>query len=823
MREQPKGPGMDAYREKRDFGRTPEPPGREPARRCEARTAGGLFVIQEHDASRLHYDLRLELDGVLKSWAVPKGPSTEPGVRRLAVATEDHPLEYADFEGSIPEGEYGAGTVEIWDRGEWIPSADPVEELRRGHLDFELHGRKLRGRWMLVRTTPEEERAGDGGAGDEWLLIRKKDERAGGGVRRPRTVSWRATVAELPGAREAELGAPPPPQLARPASEPPAGDGWLHEVKYDGYRILCRIADGGIRLRTRSGEDWSHRYPRVVEAADRLGVGRVLLDGEVVVLRPDGRTDFQALQRAGGDERTLFYYAFDLLHLDGFDLTAVPLEARKELLREILGARPAGDALRCGDHVRGRGPEVFRAACATGAEGIVSKKADAPYRSGTRRDWVKVKCLGRQEFVVVGFTEPAGSRQGFGALLLGTRDGDGEVVYAGRVGTGFTQRDLVELRGRLDRLERNTPAVDGAPTGAGARGVHWVRPELVAEVSFAGWTESGVLRHASFQGLREDRDPADVVREAPTPTSFRGEGDDGDTVAGVRLTNPGRILWPDAGITKRQLARYWEAVAPRALPLMADRPLTLFRCPSGIDADGFYQKHPGSGVPDRVPRIEVPDADGDPVYMVVRDVADIVSLVQLGTIEFHVWNARSDRLDRPDRLVFDLDPGEDVGWAELRDGAATLRAALDHLGLPTFVRATGGKGLHLVVPLVRRTEWKEVKRFAGAVAATMERADRDRFVARMAKAERRGRIFVDYLRNDRHATAVATYSPRARPGAPVAVPLAWDELEAAGELPRWTLDDVVDRLDALPADPWEGFDDARATLTRRMWKALDAG
>lgn len=874
---------LDAYRGKRDFGRSPEPAG-DDGGGGEGGERRGRFVIQKHDASRLHYDLRLELDGVLKSWAVPKGPSLDPGTRRLAVRTEDHPLGYRDFEGIIPEDEYGGGTVLIWDRGAWEADGDPRAALADGRLDFRLRGEKLRGAWLLVRTSEGE---GEGGEGGEWLLIKRSDgaarpdaetavtEAEPDSVASGRTmeevgedpdrvwrssgVAWTERLAGVPGAREGALPGRVPVQLARLTDDAPGGEAWLHEVKHDGYRILVRLEEGGVRLLTRGEKDWTDRYPRVARSAERLAADAALVDGEVVRLDADGLSDFQALQDADGDERSLFYYAFDLLHLEGVELGSASLLERKRVLRELLDASPAGEAIRYSSHVRGHGDDFFREACAAGCEGIVSKRADAAYSPGRGGGWLKVKCVRRQELVVVGFTEPSGSRPGLGALVLGVGDGRGELVYAGRVGTGFTRAKLRELRERLETIEREDPPVAEVPRGREGREVRWVRPELVAEVEFTEWTADGRLRHPSFRGLREDREPGEVVREtAAVPdagagaggrraagrrgrstgdggagdggssgsgssgSGSSGSGSSGDerTVAGVRLSSPDRVLWEEQGVTKRELALYWQEVAPGALEHMADRPLTLLRCPSGAAEDCFYQKHPGRGIPEAVPRVEVEESDGPATYMAVRRPEHLVALVQLGTLEFHVWNARSDRLERPDRLVFDLDPGEGVGWEELRLSATTLRDALDHLGLRSFVRTTGGKGIHVVVPLVRRSGWSEAKAFARGVARALERAGPDRFVAEMSKSKRRGKIFVDYLRNDPNATAVATWSPRARPGAPVAVPLSWAELEEADELPRWTLEEAAGRYRSRTSDPWEEMGDVRQSITKEMRASL---
>jgi len=821
---------LDAYRKKRDFGVTPEPRGR-------ARQASGgalHFVVQQHAARRLHYDFRLELDGVLKSWAVPKGPSMVPGERRLAAQTEDHPLEYADFEGVIPAGEYGGGTVQVWDRGTWEPIGDARAGLDDGDLSFRLDGTKLRGRFHLTRMRP---RPSDRGKAS-WLLIKGRDAEA----RKPGTPDvvetarrsavtgremdeiaaaadrvWSSRQGELPtdvetvteprdltGARRAKLPASLDAELATLVDAAPEGDEWVHELKLDGYRLLCRRDGKTVRLFTRNGNDWTDRFPTLAEALRALPVKSVVLDGEAVVLDAEGRSSFQALQRAFGERApALHLFVFDLLFLDGYDVRAAPLLERKALLRRLLAAVPDDAALRLSDHVVGQGPAVLAEACKRGAEGIVSKRADAPYRAGRTRDWLKVKCARRQEFVIAGFTDPSGSRRGFGALVLAARDAGGTLRHVGKVGTGFDSATLVGLRKRLEKLERPKPAITGAPRG---RGLHWVEPRLVAEVSFTEWTGDGRIRHPAFVALREDK-AADEVRiemSEPAVPALRTE------VAGVRLTHPERVYYPELGITKSELATYYETMADRVLPGLVERPLSLVRCPEGRTGECFYQKRAGRGVPERVARVVV--KEGRAPYAMVTDLASLISLVQFGVLEFHPWGARADRLDRPDIIVFDLDPDTAVEWRAVADAAKLLRGLLDELGLASFVRSTGGKGLHVVVPLVRRASWDDVRGFAEGLAGQIVRAAPDAFTANMAKARRPGKIFLDVFRNAPEATAVASWSTRAREGAPVAATLAWDELD--GERPLVNVRDAAARLST--PDPWKDFEDARRPLTTAM-------
>jgi bifunctional non-homologous end joining protein LigD len=868
---------LEEYKKKRNFTRTPEPAGSRVGRQAGERLE---FVVQKHDATNLHYDFRLELDGVLKSWAVPKGPSTRPGTRRLAMETEDHPMEYGGFEGVIPAGQYGGGTVMLWDRGTWIPEGDPVEGYEEGRLRFRLEGEKLRGGWILTRMKPKPGERKQG-----WLLIKSRDPGARSAGEPevtealPRSVAtdreldeiaeegdrvWDSRTGEREGKRggaarrsrkgRGRAGGPGPgavegvkkgrltavkPQLATLSATAPEGVDWLHELKFDGYRVLCHVRDGQARLLTRNGKDWTDRFPGIVAALEQLDCDRALLDGEVVVLDRSGVSRFQRLQNAlsgAGRDRPILY-AFDLLHLDGWDVTGAGVEGRKELLRPLIEA-PGDDRLRYSDHVRGNGPAFHAKACGMGVEGIISKRADRPYRPGRGKSWLKVKCTARQEFVVVGYSDPGGSRVGLGALLLGVHDDAGDLVYAGKVGTGFGSRTLVELADRLSRLEVKAPPVTNPPRGAAARGVHWVRPELVAEVAFTEWTDDGRIRHPSYQGLREDKKPEEVVREKTGPAAA-GAGKAGKTVsapgtgaagkggagrdirvAGVRVSSPEKVLWPTQGVTKRELVEYYEAVSDAVLRRMVDRPLTLVRCPSGAEGKCFFQKHANDSVPGVIPRVDIGEGNGGDPYMYVDGLPSLIALVQLGVLEFHIWGSRRDRLDRPDRLVFDLDPDEDLPFGRVAAAAFRMKELLETLGLESFPKATGGKGLHVVVPVTRRTDFDEAKEFAHGVARWMTADDPGGFTANMSKKKRKGRIFVDYLRNAWNATAIADYSTRARPGAPVAAPLRWEEVsERARHPPSHTIRDVPARLAEDP-DPWEGFDDVRQSITAAARREL---
>lgn len=842
--------GLKEYRRKRDFSRTVEPRG-------QGGTAGtgNLYVVQKHAATRLHYDLRLELDGVLKSWAVPKGPSLDPEQKRLAVQVEDHPLEYGAFEGVIPQDEYGGGTVMLWDRGTWEPEGDPAKEFPQGKLSFRLHGEKLRGSWALVQMKDR-----DGRPSKNWLLIKHQDaeavaERTSSVVdERPLSVISHRSLAEiaadktgpapspgpgpepdparLPDARQAPLPTTIQPQLATLVAEPPEGAAWLHEIKLDGYRILARIKDGRVSLLSRRGKDWTRKFSEIAGVLQALPVQQAILDGEIVVLRPDGTTDFQALQEVlqGGLAERPVYYLFDLLHCNGFDLTRTPLRERKNLLLALLARMaPARELIRYSDHLKGGGEEVFRQACLLAAEGIVSKLAAGVYEQKRSRSWLKTKCRHRQEMVVGGWTEPGGSRPGFGALLLGYHD-RGALVYGGRVGTGFQESALHRLSGMVRKLEQHTPPFRNPPSGADARGVHWMRPELVVEVEFREWTRENLLRQASFKGLRADKAPGEVVRESPaaggearanpsanagSPASSRGKSG-AATVAGVQLSHPDKILYPEQNISKRVLAQFYATIADFILPHIRHRPLTLLRCPDGRQEACFYQKHLRESLPATLRTIPIQEKEGTTDYVVVDDVRGLISLVQLGVLEIHPWGSKETDLEHPDVLTFDLDPGPEVGWPEVIAGARLLRRRLAELGLKSFVKTSGGKGLHLVVPIRRRNGWEEAKAFAGAVARELARQHPDRFTAEMKKAKREGRIFLDYLRNDRGATTVAAYSTRARAGAPVSTPIRWDELNRAMTPDRYRIDNLPGRLAALKSDPWPEFFKVRQGITRSM-------
>ena len=837
--------GLDNYRRKRNFTRTPEPAGQ------EAHAGGRAYLIQKHAARALHYDLRLELGGVLKSWAVPKGPSCDPGEKRLAVHVEDHPLEYGSFEGIIPAGEYGGGTVLLWDRGEWEAEGDAEKSYRKGHLSFRLHGEKLRGRWTLARMGKRNKETTD-----NWLLIKSADEFARAGadesfltehhrsvlsgrsmeeIAAARDQVWHSgqgsekvlpkrTAADLPGARRVLQPETITPQLAQLVTAVPAGEQWLHELKFDGYRLICAVRNKAVRLWTRSGQDWTERFRPIARAAAALPVEAAILDGEVVVVDAQGISDFQALQNVlkTGDSGRLLYYVFDLVHCNSYGLSRVPLIERKNLLQHILAGTDAETSpLRYSDHIQGEGERVFQHACRFALEGIVCKQADSPYVGKRSSHWVKVKCLQRQEFAVGGFSTPGGSRSGFGALLVGYENDHGELVYAGKVGTGFSDQTLLSLEEQLRRRLIQVPQFCNPPRGRAAAGVLWVRPELVAEIEFTEWTRDGRLRHPSFKGLREDRSATGIVREEPVPlTAPTKKGDKGRedsvTVAGITLSNPERILYPEQGVTKAELARYYEQVGERILPYVVRRPLTLVRCPQGRQRKCFYQKHLNESVPAPVRGIEIREKEGEGLYLLIDDLPGLITLVQLGALEFHPWGSREDRIEQPDQVIFDLDPAPDVTWAEVIRGAFDLRSILDEIGLRSFVKTSGGKGLHIVVPLIRRAGWEEVKEFSRAVAEDVAGRYAGRYITTMSKARRQGKIFIDFFRNSRGATSIAPYSTRARPNAPISTPLFWEELTAAIGPDTFTIRNLPARFARLPHDPWSDFFGVRQSITKKI-------
>ncbi|MFO1304463.1 MAG: DNA ligase D [Burkholderiales bacterium] len=808
--------------------------------------------------------------------------------------------EYGGFEGIIPEGQYGGGTVMLRDRGTRTPQGDPREGMKKGRLKFELAGDRSKGGFILARTRA---RSGESGAEGErtWLLMKECDELAKeGGVaiveEEPDSVAsgrspddtahasehvWRSdrSVAEnvragavkphepstgpsrskapsLPaGARKASLPDFVAPMLTALESEPPVGEDWIHEIKYDGYRLVARIERGKCRLFSRNAKDWTATFPQVARDLAALPVVDAWIDGEVVVLDDSGKSSFQRLQNAlgGGDVEGLAFFAFDVMHLDGVDLRAVTLVERKKILGRLLAQ--AGGVVRAGPEVRGGGREFFAQACKIGLEGMIAKRADSTYASGLRtRDWQKIKCILRQEMVIGGYTDPKGSRNGFGALLLGYYE-DGKLRYAGKVGTGFDDAMLRKLTPELVKREEDKPAFADPPRGYEAKGVHWLRPELVAEIAFTEWSRDGALRHPSFQGLRPDKKATEVVRErpgddAPSATSApdardwkapagkkasankvashasgaskpsKGKaGTEPRTLAGIAISHPDKLYFPEAGITKGDLAQYYVDVADRLLPHIANRPLSLVRCPDGWQGQCFYQKNADRAVNAAVARIEVPESKGKTAtYMGAKSPAALAALVQWGVIEMHPWGARSPRLDRPDRLIFDFDPDPEVPWSELVTAVTLLRTLLDEVGLVSFLKTTGGKGLHVVLPVRATLSWDVAKSFTRSVAELMVRTFPDRFVATIAKSRRKGKILIDFFRNAEGATAVAPYAVRSRASAPVAMPIHWTELDADVREAHFNVGNARERLASMKDDPWADFFTVRQSITAAIRK-----
>jgi bifunctional non-homologous end joining protein LigD len=854
---------LGEYARKRDFARTPEPkPGGEP-KAPDAATARA-FSVQRHAARRLHWDLRLELDGVLKSWAVTRGPSLTVGEKRLAVHTEDHPVDYLTFEGNIPKGEYGGGSVIVWDLGQWFPEGDPHKGLAKGHLDFRLDGARLKGRWHLVRMRPRR-----GEKTEPWLLIKSEDEFA----RKPgapeitdeeltsevsgqTNAELAATAGDLPathpvriavtrrgrlalpdiakiaGARKGALPAFVEPSLASPCDKPPSGPKWIHEIKHDGYRIQARIDGAKVALLTRKGLDWTGRFPNVAAVLPRLGVKSALIDGEIVVEDSAGISSLNNLQadlKAGRRDR-FTYFTFDLIHCSGFDLTGAPLTERKALLHTIVAGLAPDSPVRFSEHIEVDGPTMLSHSCRMGLEGIVSKRKDLAYRPGRTEHWLKAKCQQSQEFVIIGYTASTAAKGAVGSLALGYHDG-GKLVYAGRVGTGWTLSVAGSLYRELSRIRAAKPALrDALPAGA-EKGVVWTEPRFVGAIEFRDWTEDGLIRQASFKGLRDDKPATEVIletsgaasvsrgphpdlprkkdRAGQRPQDARGSQKTPDGASAVKLTHPERILWPESGLTKQGLADYYADIADWILPHVADRVLSLLRCPSGTDETCFFAKHPFAGLSKAVRSVDVGEAEP---MLTLDSVAGLLNLVQAGVVEIHPWGSRTDDLAHPDRLIFDLDPGEGASWSAVIAAAGQVRGRLQAHGLTSFVKTTGGKGLHVVAPIEPIADWAQAKSFAASIAEAMAADHPDRYVATATKRVRRGRIYIDVLRNDRGSTAIAAYSTRALPQASVSTPLEWHELSDGLRSDHFTAANLRHRLAFLARDPWQGFFSVRQRI-----------
>jgi bifunctional non-homologous end joining protein LigD len=867
---------VSEYTRKRNFDITSEPPetaGRAPGGKGKALS----FVIHKHDARNLHYDFRLELDGTLKSWAVPKGPSLDPKNKRLAVHVEDHPLGYGSFEGNIPEGQYGAGDVIVWDRGIWQPHGDPRETYKAGKLKFTLIGEKLTGDWALVRTHLQ-------GSGDkeQWLLIKEKDEAVRSAdeydivADKPQSVVSGATVGEArpsaKGSKRKTAAAAPvaektpasttakkaktkqsavphklSPQLATLMDTPPEGD-WLYEIKFDGYRIMTRILNGEVRMFTRNGHDWTERLPLQAKAVSELNLGDGWLDGEVVVLNDAGLPDFQALQNAFeiGRSKDIVYYLFDVPFLNGEDLREKPVEDRRSTLKKLLGKQKKG-LLRFSDAFSASHRDIIESACLLSLEGVIGKRAGSVYQSRRSPDWIKLKCKLRQEFVIAGFTKPQGTRSGFGALLLAVNEEGAGLVYAGRVGTGFNQKMLGELFDRMKPLEQDDSPLAKKLTSAQGRGVHWIKPTLVGEVEFGEWTREGIIRHASFIALRSDKPASEVVHEFPkTPKDIKAPfkpkaskaaapkaaektdkpkaagkrtGKDRVEVAGVMISHPERVIDQQSGLHKIDLAHYYESIGDWILPHLDHRAVALLRCPDGVDGEQFFQKHAERLA---IPNIKQLDPKLDPGHAALMEIDSVQALVgaaQMGTIELHTWGSTYDKIELPDHFVLDLDPDPALPWRSMIEATQMTLSVLDELGLDAFIKTSGGKGMHIIVPLARKADWDTVKAFAKALAQFISQQLPERFTATSGPKNRVGKIFIDYLRNTRGASTVAAYSARARPGLAVSVPVSREELAGLKSSDQWNIANVQKRLRKLKADPWAGYKNTQR-ITQPMWKRL---
>jgi bifunctional non-homologous end joining protein LigD len=872
---------LATYRAKRDFNQTEEPSGKSAVGAGKALR----FVVQRHDATRLHYDFRLELDGTFKSWAVTKGPSLDPTVKRLAVEVEDHPLDYGDFEGTIPEGQYGGGTVQLWDRGYWAPQGDPHEGLKKGDFKFVLEGERLHGSWVLVRMKWDREKGRGGGKRTNWLLIKHRDEAAKEGdedklLKDPKSIASGRTLKEIAlgtgraptpfmtgkkrssgavwnsqekgggeepapakTAKPKKIGAMPrfvEPQLAKLVEQPPAGSGWAHEVKFDGYRLQLRVEKGKAVLRTRKGLDWTTKFAAIAQQAKSLP--DCMIDGEAVALDRRGVPDFGALQAAlsEGKSDSLIFFAFDLLFADfgegGEDLRALPLSARKERLKDLLDRlKGKHQALRYVEHFETSGVAVLESASRMGFEGIISKQLDAPYRSGRVGNWLKTKSRAGHEVVIGGWTSEA---KKVSSLLVGVyrdhKKGAEKLVYVGKVGTGFGEGEIRKLLPKLRAVESKTSPFAAGASPPRERSIRWTRPELVAEIEFAGWTGGGNVRQAAFKGLREDKPADEVVAETPVKSTeakmakpvlktatrktatakiATAKSSGPTAVMGVSISHPDKALWPDEKppVTKLELAQYYEAIGPWMIDHIKGRPCSLVRTPDGIGGQIFFQRHAMPGGSNLLEEVKV-KGDKKP-YLQIDKVEGLVAAGQSGATELHPWNCQPDEPELPGRLVFDLDPAPDLGFAEVIKGALAVAERLEALGLKTFCKTTGGKGLHVVVPLTsdpKSPDWDTAKMFAKEICRRLADAEPDLYVINMAKKERGGRIFLDYLRNDRTSTAVAPLSPRARPGATVSMPLLWPQVKAGLDPKKFTIRTAPALL--KKSKPWADYAKAAKPL-----------
>jgi len=814
---------LKLYKSKRNFSVTSEP-----AEGGQAGVGELSFVIQKHWASRLHYDFRLELDGTMKSWAVPKGPSYDPRDKRMAVHVEDHPIAYSSFEGTIPEKEYGAGKVIIWDKGTWQPLDDPHQGYQGGNLKFELHGHKMHGKWVLVRMK------GKGEKQEPWLLIKEKDELARSSAEFSVVDEMPDSVKDLalPAAKKKARAAPAPkaelpasfsPELATLVDQPPATPAdWIFEIKFDGYRLLARVDGKDIKLFTRNGHDWTHKLPTLHKTLLKAKLPSGWYDGEIVVHDANGRPDFGLLQAAfdGANTADIVYFLFDAPYLDGRDLREVPLETRRAQLGQVL-AKAASPALRFSEEFGTDPQQLVAAACHMGLEGVIGKRRDSRYVQRRSPDWIKLKCGQRQEFIIAGYTDPQGARTGIGALLLGFHDDDGVLQYAGNVGTGFSEATLRDLKQKLDALA--TDVSPFPPKAVAGRKHHWVKPRLIAEVSFAEWTASGSIRHAVFHGLRSDKPAKKIGREKArhleqtVQAQTEPAAPEGKLPASLKVTNGERVIDQQSGATKLDLVRYYALVGALMMEHLKARPVSLVRAPGGVGGELFFQKHADVG---KLPGMKQMDQALDPEHppmLEVGSAAGILSAAQWNVVEFHTQNALAKAYQTPNRMVFDLDPGEGVEWSAMQEAAQLMRAFLDELGLPSFLKTSGGKGLHVVVPIKGGLDWDTVKDFSQAIVRHLSDALPDRFAFKSGPRNRVGKIFIDYLRNGQGATTACAWSARVRPGLGISVPVGWDELAGLKAGDQWNIKNAHTRLDR-GNEPWTGYAKAARTLTAAMKK-----
>lgn len=778
------------YVRKRDFKITSEPAG---LKRGKVLSEKGIFVVQEHHASRLHYDFRLEMDGVLKSWAVPKGPSLDPREKRLAVQVEDHPIEYGSFEGTIPDKQYGAGEVFLWDTGKWEPIGNPREGLKRGHLDFRLKGKRLHGEWVLVRLR------GPSNGKPNWLLMKRSDTFAKRGDAAVKIGSKEKVAPRIWTSSKSPLVEFVSPQLAKLVDAPPTGKEWVHEMKFDGYRTQAIVAPGSVTLLSRNGHDWTKKYPGIDADLAKLDVKSAHLDGEVAWVDEKGRTDFQKLQNAlkSGKAADLIYYVFDILHLNGKDLRDLPLEKRKAILQKLLKGHEKSH-LRYSDHLEGQSKEFLKLACAHDFEGVVSKRKNGRYISGRSAEWVKSKCKKRQEFVIGGYTDGEGSRAHFGALLLGVYE-DGQLRYVGKVGTGFNSKSLPAIWKKLAKIgQENSPFDLHSPR---AKGLHWVKPRLVAEIAFANWTEDRILRVPVFHGLREDKAPTQIHVEEPEEVEALEKeiGDD------VTITHPEKIIFAKEKINKLQISQFYREIGTALLPHLANRPLSLVRCPEGTKKACFFQRHMNEKTSGAIYKVPVREKGSLKNYLAVDSMAGVQALVQMGAFELHAWNCHRDNMDFPDQFILDLDPDDAVPWKKVVQAAFDIKELLDQLKLRSFIKLSGGKGIHIHVPFEPLYGWDDVKAFTQTLALKMVEEQPDLFVAKMSKSLRKGKIFIDYLRNGFSATAVVPYCLRAREISAVAMPIAWDELKRVKSPSQFTLAEALRHIKRRRVDPWKSY------------------